>query len=31
MRKYGVREVFSHDGDFDVVEGVRRREKPVSS
>ena len=27
MRKYGVKEVFSHDGDFDSVPGITRREK----
>lgn len=26
MRKYGVRQIFSHDHDFDKVEGVRRSE-----
>jgi predicted nucleic acid-binding protein len=28
MRKYGVREIFSHDGDFDKVKGIKRREIP---
>lgn len=28
MRSYGVRQVFSHDRDFDRVEGIRRREEP---
>ena len=26
MRKYGIREVFSHDGDFDSVPNITRRE-----
>jgi predicted nucleic acid-binding protein len=26
MRKYGVRQIFSHDHDFDKVEGIRRAE-----
>lgn len=26
MRKYGVRQIFSHDHDFDKVEGIRRIE-----
>ncbi len=26
MRKYGVREVFSHDGDFDGIKGLKRKE-----
>jgi predicted nucleic acid-binding protein len=26
MKKYGVRQIFSHDHDFDKVEGVRRAE-----
>jgi predicted nucleic acid-binding protein len=29
MKKYGVKEIFSHDGDFDGIEDVRRREKPA--
>ncbi len=29
MRRYGVKELFSHDRDFDGVEGLRRREAPV--
>lgn len=28
MRKYGVKEVFSHDRDFDRIKGFRRRESP---
>ena len=26
MRRYGVREIYSHDSDFDLVSGVKRRE-----
>ena len=26
MRKYGVRQIFSHDHDFDKLEGIRRSE-----
>ncbi len=29
MKRYGVREIFSHDQDFDNLEGVKRRERPV--
>ena len=28
MKTYGVRDVFSHDRDFEGIEGVRRREEP---
>jgi predicted nucleic acid-binding protein len=28
MRTYGVKEIFSHDSDFERVAGVRKREKP---
>jgi len=28
MKTYGVREVFSHDRDFDRIEGIRRKEEP---
>lgn len=28
MRTYGVKEIFSHDSDFERVAGIRRREKP---
>lgn len=25
MRKYGVKEIFSHDSDFDVVKDIKKR------
>lgn len=28
MRSYGVKDIFSHDHDFDKVDEIRRREKP---
>ena len=31
MKKYGVREIFSHDGDFDSVPRVTRRDMLVSN
>ena len=27
MKKYEVKEIFSHDGDFDSVKGIRRRDE----
>lgn len=29
MRQYGVKEILSHDQDFDGVKGIRRRESPI--
>ena len=29
MKRYGVREIFSHDKDFDDIRGVVRRESPT--
>ena len=31
MKAYGVKEVFSHDSDFDRIEGIRRRDRPPSA
>jgi predicted nucleic acid-binding protein len=28
MKRYSVREIFSHDSDFDLVSGIRRMTKP---
>lgn len=29
MKRYGVAEIFSHDRDFEAIEGVRRMESPA--
>jgi predicted nucleic acid-binding protein len=28
MRRYSVKDIFSHDSDFDLVSGIRRTTKP---
>jgi predicted nucleic acid-binding protein len=29
MKRFGVREIFSHDKDFDGIQGVKRLESPT--